>query len=169
MGKVVAFDLEAFLQERIPLTRALGCQVIAADRGGVHLRAPLEPNINMHGTAFAGSLASLSLLSGWIWVVVALRDCGEQAAVVVRRCEVDYLAPVDGELEVHCEPPVPAEWQIFSNSFRERGRARLSLASTVSTIDGIPKVRTLCEYAVKRVEKPAPTNYPACPGGARDG
>jgi thioesterase domain-containing protein len=159
---MIAPDLEAFLHERIPLTRALGCQVVAADRRGVHLRAPLEPNTNMHGTAFAGSLASLSLLSGWIWVVAALRDCGEQAAVVVRRCEVDYLAPVDGELEVHCEPPEPAEWQIFSDSFRERGRARLSLSSTVSTIDGIPKVRTLCEYAVKRVEKPAP-------GGARDG
>jgi thioesterase domain-containing protein len=166
---MIAFDLEAFLHERIPLTRALGCQVVAADRRGVHLRAPLEPNINMHGTAFAGSLASLSLLSGWIWVVVALRDRGEEAAVVVRRCEVVYLAPVDGELAVHCAPPEPAEWQIFSNSLGERGRARLSLASTVSTVDGIAKVRTLCEYAVKRVEKPAPADYPDCPGGARDG
>jgi thioesterase domain-containing protein len=109
------------------------------------------------------------LLSGWIWVVVALRDRGEEAAVVVRRCEVVYLAPVDGELAVHCAPPEPAEWQIFSNSLGERGRARLSLASTVSTVDGIAKVRTLCEYAVKRVEKPAPADYPDCPGGARDG
>src|ERR1700691_218032 len=107
MGNVAAFDLEAYLHERIPLTRALGCQVVAADRGGVHLRAPLEPNINMHGTAFAGSLASLSLLSGWIWVVAALRDCGEQAAVVVSRCEIAYLEPVDGELDVHCAPPEP--------------------------------------------------------------
>jgi thioesterase domain-containing protein len=155
---MIAFDLEAFLHERIPLSRALGCQVVAADRRGVHLRAPLEPNTNMHGTAFAGSLASLSLLSGWIWVVVALRERGEQAAVVVSRCEVAYLAPVDGELNVHCAPPEPAEWQTFSDSLRERGRARLSLASTVSTIDGIPKVSTLCEYAVKRVEKPAPTD-----------
>jgi thioesterase domain-containing protein len=158
MGTVAAFDLEAYLHERIPLTRALGCQVVAADRGGVHLRAPLEPNINMHGTAFAGSLASLSLLSGWIWVVVALRDCGEQATVVVSRCEVDYLAPVDGELDVHCAAPEPAEWQIFSNSLRGDGRARLALASTVSTIDGIPKVRTRCEYAVKLLEKSAPTD-----------
>jgi thioesterase domain-containing protein len=133
------------------------------------LRAPLEPNINVHGTAFAGSLASLSLLSGWICVVAALRDCGEQAAVVVSRCEVDYLAAVDGELDVHCAPPEPAEWQIFSESLRERGRARLSLTSVVSTNDGIPKVRTRCEYAAKRVDEPAPTDYPACPGGMRDG
>lgn len=164
---MIASDLEAFLHERIPLTRALGCQVIAADRAGVHLRAPLEPNTNVHGTAFAGSLASLSLLSGWIWVVVALRECGEQAAVVVKRCEVAYLAPVEGELDVHCAPPDSAEWQIFCKCLGERGRARLSLASTVSTIDGIPKVRTLCEYAVKRVEA-APTDCPRCPDDTRD-
>ncbi len=161
---MIAFDLEAFLHERIPLTRALGCQVVAAARSGVRLRAPLEPNTNMHGTAFAGSLASLSLLSGWIWVVVALRDCGVQATVVVSRCEVTYSAPVDGELDVYCAPPEAADWQKFSNSLRDRGRARLSLASTVSAIDGIPKVHTLCEYAVKLAEKPAPGGHPTAGG-----
>jgi thioesterase domain-containing protein len=107
---MIPFDVEAFLHERIPLTRALGCQVVSADQHGVHLRAPLGVNANMHGTAFAGSFASLSLLSGWVWVVLALRDSGVQASVVVRRCEVDYIAPVDG----------------------------------------VPRVRTMCEYALKR-------------------
>ncbi len=158
---MIPFDVEAFLHERIPLTRALGCRVVRADRGGVRLRAPLDPNTNMHGTAFAGSLASLSLLSGWVWVVLALRDYEVQTTVVVSRCEVAYLAPVDGELDVYCAPADSAAWRIFSDSLRERGRARLSLASTVSTIDGIAKVRTVCEYAVKRAERSRPTDSPA--------
>ncbi len=157
---MIPLEIEAFLHERIPLTRALGCQVIAADGSGVRLRAPLGPNVNVHGTAFAGSLASLSLLSGWVWVVLALRDGGHEATVVVRRCEVTYLAPIDGTLEAHCAPPESDAWWTFSERLREHGRGRLSLECTVSTIGGAPKVRTLCEYAVKRVEGAAPADDP---------
>jgi len=161
---MIPFDIEEFLHERIPLTRALGCQVVSADHSGVRLRAPLDPNTNMHGTAFAGSLASLSLLSGWVWTVVALRDYGEQATVVVSHCEVAYLAPVDGELDVYCAPPDSDAWQTCINSLRERGRSRLSLAATVSTIDGIAKVRTLCEYAIRRAVRPGPSDDSATGG-----
>jgi thioesterase domain-containing protein len=150
---MIPLEIEAFLHERIPLTRALGCQVIAADRGGVRLRAPLAPNVNVHGTAFAGSLASVSLLAGWIWVVLALRDGGDEATVVVRRCEVTYLAPIDEALEAHCAPPESAAWQLFSDRLRERGSARLTLEATVSTLGGAPRVRAVCEYAVKRAAR----------------
>jgi thioesterase domain-containing protein len=154
---MIPLEIEVFLHERIPLTRALGCQVIAADESGVRLRAPLGPNVNVHGTAFAGSLASLSLLSGWVWVVLALRGGGDEATVVVRRCEVTYLAPIDGELEACCTPPDSEAWRIFSDRLRERGRARLTLEATVSTIGGAPKVRAVCEYAVKRADRAAVT------------
>jgi thioesterase domain-containing protein len=154
---MIPLEIEAFLHERIPLTRALGCQVIAADESGVRLRAPLGPNVNVHGTAFAGSLASLSLLSGWVWVVLALRRGGDEATVVVRHCEVTYLAPIEGALEACCAPPESDAWRIFSDRLRERGRARLTLEATVSTIGGAPKVRTVCEYAVKRTDRVAVT------------
>jgi thioesterase domain-containing protein len=143
-------EIRAFLHERIPLTQALGVEVVSAGLDGVRLRAPLVPNANPHGTAFAGSLSSIALLAGWVWVVLALRHYGEQASVVVRRCEVDYVAPVEGAFDGYCAPPASADWQKFRNTLAKRGRARLDLAPSVSTLDGVPKVRARCEYAVKR-------------------
>jgi thioesterase domain-containing protein len=143
-------DVEAFLREHIPLTRALGCSVVSADFSGVRLRAPLAPNVNPHGTAFAGSLASLAVMCGWVWVVLALRGHGEEGPVVVRRCEVDYLAPVESDFEIHCRAPESAAWQTFTNTIARRGRARLVLRAMISTHEGMIKVRTKCEYAARR-------------------
>jgi thioesterase domain-containing protein len=132
------------------LTRALGASVVSADFSGVRLRAPLAPNVNPHGTAFAGSLASLSVLCGWVWVVLALRDHGAEGPVVVRRSEVDYLAPVESDFEIHCQAPELAAWQTFTNTIARRGRARLVLRALVSNNEGTIKVRTKCEYAARR-------------------
>lgn len=143
-------ELEALLHERIPLTQALGCKVISAGIEGVRLRAPLALNVNPHGTAFAGSLSSLALVAGWAWMLVSLRAENQEGAVVVRRCEIDYLSPVTGEFECLCPPPEAAAWGRFLSTLAKRRRARLDLTPQLSQIDGIARVRARCEYAVSR-------------------
>lgn len=64
----------------------------------LELAAPLAPNINDKGTAFAGSTASLLVLAGWGLVSLRLRDAGIKAEVVVAKSETDYKRPVRSDM-----------------------------------------------------------------------
>ena len=44
------------LKEQVPLIAHMGIDVVSWDGATVVVEAPLEPNINTHGTAFGGSL-----------------------------------------------------------------------------------------------------------------
>ena len=93
-----AAELTDFLRRSIPLTKALDIRVAAAGDGRVRLVAPLEPNLNHHGTAFGGSLATIGILAGWTVLHMSLEDAGLTPSLVVRHVELDYLEPVRGEL-----------------------------------------------------------------------
>ncbi len=58
-------ELEAYLHQTIPLSRAMAVSVIELNPESVVLGAPLAPNVNVHETAFGGSAAALALLAAW--------------------------------------------------------------------------------------------------------
>ncbi|MCF7847479.1 MAG: thioesterase domain-containing protein [Kiritimatiellales bacterium] len=58
------------------------------------LEAPLLPNINDKGTAFAGSISSLLTLAGWGLATLRLRDANIMATVAVAKSETDFKRPV---------------------------------------------------------------------------
>jgi thioesterase domain-containing protein len=60
----------------------------------LELAAPLQPNINDKGTAFAGSISSMLVLAGWGLITRCLRDAGIKAEVVVAKSETTYNRPV---------------------------------------------------------------------------
>ena len=53
------------IHEAIPLSRAMQFSIDLMDQDSIHVSAPLEPNVNIHGTGFAGSIYSLAVLTGW--------------------------------------------------------------------------------------------------------
>ncbi len=123
-----AAELTSFLRNSIPLTHALDVQVTEAEPGRVRLVAPLEPNLNHHGTAFGGSLATVGILAGWTVLHMSLEDAGVKAALVVRHVELDYLQPVAGDLIADSALPTDA-WPAFLETLRSGRRARLVIES----------------------------------------
>ena len=114
-------ELESFLYEHIPLMAAMQLGVTQADSDGVHLVAPLAPNMNHQGTAFGGSIAALAIATGWC----AMRLClGPNAQVVIQKGEVEYLHPIQGPLEASCELPSEKDIQKLRDRLSKRGRAR---------------------------------------------
>ena len=71
--------------------------------GCLELTAPLRPNINDKGTAFAGSISSLLVLAGWGLVTLRLRDAGIEAEVVVSKSETDYKRPIRSDMRSTAE------------------------------------------------------------------
>ena len=69
-------ELELTWHRDIPLAAAMSIAVEGYDGRTLTVRAPLPPNRNLHGTAFAGSLFSTCVLTGWGAAWLALHERG---------------------------------------------------------------------------------------------
>jgi thioesterase domain-containing protein len=120
-----------FLYSRIPLTAAMQLRVLTGPPHEIEVRAPLEPNINVHGTAFGGSLVTLAIVTGWTLLNRALAEAGIECAVFVHKSECEYLQPARGELSATGSLS-DAAWQGFLAGL-EKGRGSIAIEVTVSS------------------------------------
>ena len=127
-----AAELERYLHDHIPLSRALAVRVAHVGPEFVRLSAPLAPNLNHRRTAFGGSVASLAILAGWSWLLARLADRGPVPRLVIQEQTVEYLTPIDAGFEATCAAPTEAAWRRFARALDERGRGRLELAAEVT-------------------------------------
>ena len=58
-------QLQTIWHEQIPLSKAMQMQITDFDGDVLTTQASLEPNVNVHGTTFAGSLYAIQALTGW--------------------------------------------------------------------------------------------------------
>jgi thioesterase domain-containing protein len=126
-----AADLQRYLHDHIPLSRALAVEVEHVDPELVRLKVPLAPNLNHRGTAFGGSVASLAILSGWSWLLARLADRSPVPRLVIQEQTVEYLAPIDAAFEAVCAAPAEVAWLRFVRTLEGRGRGRLELTARV--------------------------------------
>ena len=140
-------ETEQFLHAQIPLAKAMGVHVAAADAACVVLTAPLSPNHNHLGTAFGGSLNAMAVLAGYSFLWLQLED--REAHVVVRRSNIDYRRPVTGEIRAVCVAPDAAALTSFQTCFAQKGKARITLDVTIEEA-GAVCVAFQAEYVALR-------------------
>jgi len=103
-------DLQRYLHERIPLSRAMAVEVRVATTDGVELYAPLEPNINHRDTVFGGSASAVAILAAWCALYVRMRAEGRAGRIVIRRNKMSYERPIIGGFTATAAPPDDAAW-----------------------------------------------------------
>lgn len=123
-------ELEHYLHDHIPLSRAMQVAVVRADEEAVVLRAPLAPNINHRDTVFGGSASAVAILAAWSLLHVKLQGAGLQRRLVIQRNSMDYLLPIAGDFEARASVDAPA-WRAFTRMLARKGRARIELASVL--------------------------------------
>ena len=124
-------DLEQYLHENIPLSKAMGVSVVSVEGDAVIVRAPLEPNVNHRGTVFGGSASALALLAAWSLLHVRLRREGIASHLVVRRNTMDYEKPILGAFTARSQLEQPAEWSRFADALLRKGKARISVVAVL--------------------------------------
>jgi thioesterase domain-containing protein len=130
-------EVREFLYRGIPLTRAMGIDVLQASADSVELKAPLKANINHNQTAFGGSIHSVAILTCWLLVTRALADAGLVSEyVVIQGSEIDYKTPVDEDFFAKVKWPKKADHEAFLQTLKKRGRARIELTAHVYTGKG---------------------------------
>jgi thioesterase domain-containing protein len=124
-------QLERYLHENIPLTKAMGIKIILASPERVLLECPLEPNINIHGTAFGGSISALATITGWLWIHVYMRERKLAPKLVISESKMQFLEPVTGKFSAELRAPSEKIISAFTQSFDRRGSARIDLNVSV--------------------------------------
>lgn len=95
-------ELQQTFWQKIPLSSYMQLKVQQVDRQKICCVAPLEPNINLHQTMFAGSIYTLSTLTGWGMVWLLLKDQQLDGDIVLADGHIRYLKPVTGQAEGRC-------------------------------------------------------------------
>ena len=140
--------LERRWHEEIPLSAAMGLTIVDGDDGARTLHAPLEPNRNVHGTGFAGSLYAAAALCGWGRVALTLEAAGLDGELVIAEGNIRYRRPVTEALAIHTTLDAAAR-ATFCDTLRAEGRARLTLAVFVNGTEAESCARFEGIYAVK--------------------
>jgi thioesterase domain-containing protein len=147
-------ELQSIWHSRIPISKAMGIQVTSYDGMTLSARAGLAENVNVHGTAFAGSLYAIAALCGWGITWLKLKEAGLEGSIVIASGHIDYARPVSGDIEVACR--FDAEAQLAAmDKLRATGRCRFELAVEI----GAGAARFNGNYAVL-LEETVPLEKP---------
>lgn len=123
--------VQDYLHEHIPLSKAMGVEVRKADREGVVLSAPLEPNINHRETVFGGSASSIAILAAWSVVHFGLQREGLTCRVVIQKNTMSYEKPIAGVFTARCDAPDAEAWQRFLAMVNRKKMARIEISSVL--------------------------------------
>lgn len=141
--------LSEFMQTYLPIAGDLGLYVNSYDGRCLKLAAPLVPNINDKATAFGGSIYCVAVMSCWGTLYLKACEYGLEAPnIVVANGNIDYLLPVASEIIAECEAPSEQEMAEFWAAYKEKGKAKLRLNSTIYGDDKKELVRFEGLYAI---------------------
>jgi thioesterase domain-containing protein len=117
--------LEARWHNEIPISAAMGITVDGFDGTRLDLRAALAPNVNVHGTAFAGSLFSLASLCGWGLVHLQMQRRELAGAIVFVEGNIRCLKPVHDDVRARCVWSEAADAALATLATSGKARFRL--------------------------------------------
>lgn len=123
--------LKNVLHQEIPLSHAIGIDVLSESPSLVRLVAPLANNVNHKSTAFGGSLYCVAVLSCWALVHLQLKSKNIQADIVIQDGSMNYIMPVSGEIVAEC---VLKDNNVFDKAIvilQRKGRARIKLIASI--------------------------------------
>jgi thioesterase domain-containing protein len=124
-------ELEQFLHEHIPLSKAIGVQVQKSSAEHVVLSAPLPPNINHHSTVFGGSASAVAILAAWALLHIRLRQAGLQSHLVIQQNTMKYEQPIANKFIASSCVGDPSAWEKFKEMLKRKKRARISIMVTI--------------------------------------
>ncbi len=87
-------ELQQTWHDTIPISQVMGIRVHQYTGRVFETRAALNPNLNLHGTMFAGSVYSLATLTGWGLLHLWLKDQKKEGHIVLGDGNIHYHKPV---------------------------------------------------------------------------
>lgn len=134
-------ELEDFLYQQIPITKAMGIKVLEFTESKVRLSAKLEPNKNDKRTAFGGSINSLMTICGWALAFKNIKKIDTDAHIVIHKSNIKYLKPIWEDFVAECSLLDEEGRTKFLNAYERHKKSRIKLHVQCSKEDTL-----LAEY-----------------------
>lgn len=139
--------LEELLHIEVPLSKHIGMYVHSYDDGWLELRADLQPNINIYGCAFGGSIYSMCALTGWGLLILKLEDLGLTPRIVIAGGRIEYSAPISETIRARARLADQSDFDRFVAEHRRSLRARMDVPVEVVLADRVA-ARFMGSYAI---------------------
>ena len=111
--------------------------------------APLNPNINDKGTAFGGSLSTITIISAWSLCWLISKELGfDSNNIVIIKNETSFRKPVTKDIVCHTEKPSFEEIKLLKQKLETKKSASLKIQSKIIE-DGQTCVDFLGYYVIK--------------------
>ena len=133
--KSLCTELELIWHREIPISAAMAIEVVEFANDRLVVRAPLAPNVNVHGTAFAGSLYAIAALCGWGMTWLQLKTRHIDGSIVIADGHIHYTAPVQQEIVASCRFDT-AELATAMARLTSTGKTRFKLGCSIDAQDG---------------------------------
>lgn len=133
-------ELEEQIKRQIPYAKHLDFSFQSFIDQELVVKAPFESNKNDKNTGFAGSIATLSVLSGWSLVTLLVSERYANNSVAAVKTEMEYFKPVFGDF---CAKARLAEVSDLEKSFSKlerKGRGRLDVSVDIFEM-GVDEVK----------------------------
>lgn len=124
--------LQEKLHTQIPLTKLMDIKIKDYNDVNLITTAPLEININDKGTAFGGSLSTMTIISSWSLCWLITNELGyKNTNIVVIKNENSYKRPVTKDLECFTIKPTKEEIVLLKKKLDLKGSASIKIKSYI--------------------------------------
>ena len=125
-------ELQKKLHNEIPLTKYMDIKIKEYNEKELITTAPLSININDKGTAFGGSLSTITIISSWslCWLIAKELSFDSKNIVVIRN-ENSYKKPVTKDISCYTQKPSQEEIQRLKEKLETKKSASIKINSYI--------------------------------------
>lgn len=123
--------IREYLNEHIPITKALGVEPVQFNRNVVIFSAPLSSNINHRSTAFGGSISSILIITGWSYLRLIFDEEEKIPTIVISSSNTKFLKPITSDFTSHLILPDMADLNKFLEIYHRFGKSRITLQAII--------------------------------------
>lgn len=125
-------QLEKKLHNEIPLTKFMNLEISDYTNSHLITKAPLDVNINDKGTAFGGSLATITIISAWGLSWLISKELGFNSSnIVVIKNEHSYKKPVTKDIVCYTLKPSKEDILLLKEKLQSKKSASIKINSEI--------------------------------------
>lgn len=120
------------IHTQIPLTYHMKIDITEYSLNQLLTTAPLDININDKGTAFAGSLSTLSTISGWgiCWLIT--QELGfDNTNIVIVKNVINFTNPVTKDIKCYTQKPSKQEILKLKEKLLNKKSGSINIKSSI--------------------------------------
>ena len=125
-------ELQKKLHNEIPLTKLMNINIKEYNEKELITTAPLNININDKGTAFGGSLSTMTIISSWSLCWLIAKEFGFNSKnIVVIKNENSYKKPVTKDIVCYTQKPSQQEIATLKEKLQTKKSASIKINSII--------------------------------------